>query len=104
MHVPLTGTSGKTPRYLAIAAELAQAIESGQIAPGEKLPPHRVLAPLHRVVAGACCSSAFGSAPPYGPWLRETMKNFRIESCSGSRFSEDSRCIILHDVERSKAR
>ena len=44
MHVPPAGNSGKTPRYLAIATEMAQAIETGQLAPGEKLPPHRVLA------------------------------------------------------------
>ena len=60
MHVPLTGTSGKTPRYLAIAAELAQAIESGQIAPGEKLPPHRVLAKQLGVTTGTV-SRAYAS-------------------------------------------
>ena len=60
MHVPLTGTSGKTPRYQAIAAELAQAIESGQLAPGEKLPPHRVLAKRLGVTTGTV-SRAYAS-------------------------------------------
>jgi DNA-binding transcriptional MocR family regulator len=60
MHVPLPGASGKTPRYLAIAAELAQAIESGQLAPGEKLPPHRVLAKQLGVTTGTV-SRAYAS-------------------------------------------
>ncbi len=60
MHVPLPGASGKTPRYRAIAAELAQAIESGQLAPGEKLPPHRVLAKQLGVTTGTV-SRAYAS-------------------------------------------
>jgi len=52
MHVPLSDAPATTPRYLAIAAELAQAIESGQLAPGEKLPPHRVLAKQLGVTTG----------------------------------------------------
>jgi len=60
MHVPLSGTAGKTPRYLAIAAELAQAIESGQLAPGEKLLPHRVLAKQLGVTTGTV-SRAYAS-------------------------------------------
>lgn len=52
MHPPLPEASGKTPRYLAIAAELAQAIESGQLAPGEKLPPHRTMARKLGVTTG----------------------------------------------------
>ena len=45
-HMPSTPptTAGGTPRYLAIATELGQAILSGQLAPGEKLAPHRVMA------------------------------------------------------------
>ncbi|MBL8338312.1 MAG: PLP-dependent aminotransferase family protein [Rhodoferax sp.] len=52
MHLPPPDSSAKTPRYLAIAQELAQAIETGQLAPGEKLPPHRVLARQLAVTTG----------------------------------------------------
>ncbi len=40
------------PKYAAIASELAQAIITGQLAPGEKLPPHRVLAKRLGVTTG----------------------------------------------------
>jgi DNA-binding transcriptional MocR family regulator len=60
MHVPPAGNSGKTPRYLAIATEMAQAIETGQLAPGEKLPPHRVLAKRLGVTTGTV-SRAYAS-------------------------------------------
>lgn len=60
MHVPPAGHTGKTPRYLAIATELAQAIETGQLAPGEKLPPHRVLAKRLGVTTGTV-SRAYAS-------------------------------------------
>jgi hypothetical protein len=43
MHLPPPGL-GQDPALPGHCAELAQAIESGQLAPGEKLPPHRVLA------------------------------------------------------------
>lgn len=48
------------PRYQAIADELAQAIVSGQYAPGEKLPPHRVMARRLGVTAGTV-SRAYAS-------------------------------------------
>lgn len=40
------------PKFQAIADELAQAIVSGQLAPGEKLLPHRVMAKRLGVTAG----------------------------------------------------
>jgi DNA-binding transcriptional MocR family regulator len=53
MDLPIaSATPGPSPRYLAIAAELAHAIESGQMAPGEKLPPHRVMAKRLGVTTG----------------------------------------------------
>ncbi|MFO1193639.1 MAG: PLP-dependent aminotransferase family protein [Rhodoferax sp.] len=52
MPLPPPDNPGKTPRYLAIAIELAQAIDSGQLAPGEKLPPHRVMARQLGVTTG----------------------------------------------------
>ncbi len=48
------------PKYQAIADELAQAIVSGQYAPGEKLPPHRVMAKRLGVTAGTV-SRAYAS-------------------------------------------
>lgn len=53
-HMPSTPptTAGGTPRYLAIATELGQAILSGQLAPGEKLAPHRVMAKRLGVTTG----------------------------------------------------
>lgn len=45
-------SGGTTPRYLAIAADLEQAILSGQLAPGEKLVPHRVMAKRLGVTTG----------------------------------------------------
>ncbi len=47
-----TRTANTTPRYLAIAADLEQAILSGQLAPGEKLAPHRVMAKRLGVTTG----------------------------------------------------
>lgn len=47
-------------KYEAIAEELADAIISGQYAPGEKLPPHRVLAKRLGVTAGTV-SRAYAS-------------------------------------------
>ena len=49
-----------TPKYQAIAAELAQAILNGQLAAGEKLPPHRVLAKRLGVTTGTV-SRAYAS-------------------------------------------
>ncbi len=49
--IPLA-TGGTSPRYLAIAADLEQAILSGQLAPGEKLAPHRVMAKRLGVTTG----------------------------------------------------
>lgn len=54
-----------TPRYLAIAGELAQAILSGQLAPGEKLAPHRVLARRLGVTTGTV-SRAYASLEQQG--------------------------------------
>ena len=53
------------PRYLAIADELAQAIETGQLAPGEKLPPHRVMAKRLGVTTGTV-SRAYASLERQG--------------------------------------
>ena len=55
----LTTEPGK-PKYQAIAADLAQAILNGQLAPGEKLPPHRVMAKRLGVTTGTI-SRAYAS-------------------------------------------
>lgn len=52
--------SSRPTKYEAIADELADAIISGQYAPGEKLPPHRVMAKRLGVTAGTV-SRAYGS-------------------------------------------
>ena len=48
------------PKYQAIADDLAQAIVNGQFGPGEKLPPHRVMAKRLGVTAGTI-SRAYAS-------------------------------------------
>lgn len=65
MDVPISSPAGKTPRYLAIAAELAQAIETGQLSAGEKLPPHRVMARQLGVTTGTV-SRAYASLERQG--------------------------------------
>ncbi len=52
MHSTPPPLANASPRYLAIAAELEQAIVSGQLAPGEKLAPHRVMAKRLGVTTG----------------------------------------------------
>lgn len=54
-----------TPRYQAIAEELAQTILNGQLAAGEKLPPHRVLAKRLGVTTGTV-SRAYASLERQG--------------------------------------
>jgi len=44
MNQPVPAPAARTAKYQTIADELAQAIVNGQFAPGEKLPPHRVMA------------------------------------------------------------
>lgn len=58
--MPRTAQPTATPRYQAIADELALAIVNGQFAPGEKLPPHRVMAKRLGVTAGTV-SRAYAS-------------------------------------------
>ena len=54
-----------TPKYQAIASELALTIRNGQLAAGEKLPPHRVLA--HRLgVTTGTVSRAYASLERQG--------------------------------------
>lgn len=52
--------SSRPTKYEAIANDLANAIVSGQYAPGEKLPPHRVMAKRLGVTAGTV-SRAYAS-------------------------------------------
>jgi len=52
MNPALPEPKPRPTKYEAIADELAHAIVSGQYAPGEKLPPHRVLAKRLGVTAG----------------------------------------------------
>lgn len=54
-----------TPRYHAIAAELSQTILTGQLAAGDKLPPHRVLAKRLGVTTGTV-SRAYASLERQG--------------------------------------
>ena len=49
-----------TPKYHAIASELSQTILTGQLAAGDKLPPHRVLAKRLGVTTGTV-SRAYAS-------------------------------------------
>lgn len=60
MHPTAPEPSPRTTKYEAIADELAHAIVSGQYAPGEKLPPHRVMAKRLGVTAGTV-SRAYAS-------------------------------------------
>ena len=60
MMSPISINQTGTPKYQAIAAELAQAILNGQLVPGEKLPPHRVLAKRLGVTTGTV-SRAYAS-------------------------------------------
>jgi len=53
------------PRYRAIADALAAAIESGDLAPGDKLPPHRTLADALGVTVGTV-TRAYGEAERRG--------------------------------------
>lgn len=45
-------SSAAGPKYLAVAGEIARAIESGELAPGDQLPPQRDLAELLGVTVG----------------------------------------------------
>ncbi|MBC7706161.1 MAG: PLP-dependent aminotransferase family protein [Rhodoferax sp.] len=54
-----------TPKYQSIAADLAQTILNGQLAAGEKLPPHRVLAKRLGVTTGTI-SRAYASLERQG--------------------------------------
>jgi DNA-binding transcriptional MocR family regulator len=53
------------PKYQAIASELALTIRNGQLAAGEKLPPHRVLARRLGVTTGTV-SRAYASLERQG--------------------------------------
>lgn len=55
----------KIPLYEAIAKDLAQSIQDGQLAAGEKLPPHRVLA-LRLSVTTATVSKAYAHLETQG--------------------------------------
>jgi len=57
--MPVAAQAGK-PTFQAIADDLAHAIVSGQLAPGEKLPPHRIMAKRLGVTAGTV-SRAYAS-------------------------------------------
>ncbi len=52
MTTPSPSDSVRKPKYQAIADDLAQAIVNGQFGPGEKLPPHRVMAKRLGVTPG----------------------------------------------------
>ena len=43
MISPIPPTDTKKPKYQVISADLAKAILNGQLVPGNKLPPRRVL-------------------------------------------------------------
>lgn len=58
-------TDAQGPRYRAIADALAAAIESGTLAPGDKLPPHRTLADALGVTVGTV-TRAYGEAERRG--------------------------------------
>ncbi len=52
MTTPSQPDSAHKPKYQTIADDLAQAIVNGQFGPGEKLPPHRVMAKRLGVTPG----------------------------------------------------
>jgi DNA-binding transcriptional MocR family regulator len=52
MTTPRSSDPGDKPKYQAIADDMAQAIVNGQFGPGEKLPPHRVMAKRLGVTPG----------------------------------------------------
>ena len=60
MTISRSPEPGSKPRYQAIADDMAQAIVNGQFGPGEKLPPHRVMAKRLGVTAGTV-SRAYAS-------------------------------------------
>lgn len=60
MTIPRFPDPGNKPKYQAIADDLTQAIVNGQFGPGEKLPPHRVMAKRLGVTPGTV-SRAYAS-------------------------------------------
>ena len=60
MNTHRSPDAGNKPKYQAIADDMAQAIVNGQFGPGEKLPPHRVMAKRLGVTPGTV-SRAYAS-------------------------------------------